>query len=196
MNSSPDRDTTLQRHIESIEARAGEVVLAKAASIVVFLLDVDGVMTDGGLIQSDDGVEHKRFHAHDTLGLRMLQAAGVRCGIVSGRASPTLTNRAREIGIEIVHQACHDKLSALNAICEANGVEVDRVAFMGDDIVDLPPMRRVGLALSPTDAHPLAVANAHHVLSRGGGRAAVREACELILQAQGNLRDALAPYFA
>jgi len=186
----------LDRMIDDIESRAGESVLARAADVALFLLDVDGVMTDGGLIQSDDGQEHKRFHAQDTLGLRLLQAAGVPCGIISGRASPTLVKRARELGIDIVRAGCHDKLAAMNEILEASALTAAECAFMGDDIVDLAPMLRARLALCPCDAHPLAHAHAHHVLARPGGGAAVREACELILQARGELRDAFEPYLS
>lgn len=184
----------LERMVDAIESRAGETVLRKASEIELLLLDVDGVMTDGGLIQSDDGQEHKRFHAHDTLGLRLLQAAGVRCGIVSGRASPTLANRALELGIDIVRAGCHDKLAVMNEILEESAIPAPKCAFMGDDIVDLAPMLRAGLALCPQDAHALARAHAHYVLERPGGSGAAREACELILQARGSLRDAFEPY--
>ena len=195
MRDAPD-DDPLAPFLAEIERHAGAAVIARAATVELLLLDVDGVMTDGGLIQSDDGQEHKRFHAQDTLGLRMLQASGVRAAIISGRASETLANRARELGVDELHQGCDDKGEALARIVAEGDVPLERCAFIGDDVVDLPPMRRVHLALCPADAHPLARAHAHHVLARGGGEAAVREACELIMHAQGTLRDALAPHLA
>ena len=182
--------------LADVERRAGDEVLARAARIELVLLDVDGVMTDGGLIREDDGLESKRFHARDTIGLRLLRASGVRVGIVSGRASRTLADRAEEIGVDALHQGVHDKREALARVLAELAVAPERTAFVGDDVVDLPPMRRVHLAIAPADAHPLVRISAHHVLGRGGGEAAVREAAELLMHARGTLRAAFAPYFA
>ena len=194
MSTRPDAEQALENLIADLGRTIEPDVLSRAAAVDLLLLDVDGVMTDGGLIQSDDGQEHKRFHARDTLGLRMLQASGTGVAIVSGRRSPTLSNRARELGIDTLYQDCHDKVGALEEIAAASGVPLDRCAFVGDDVVDLPPMSRVGLALCPADAHPLVRACADHVLPRGGGEAALRDACELLMHARGTLREALADY--
>lgn len=187
-------DDLLGPWIAALERRAGDAVLARAARVELLLLDVDGVMTDGGLIRGDDGLEYKRFHARDTIGLRLLRASGVKVGIVSGRASTTLADRAEEIGVDALHQGVHDKREALAAVLAALDVTAGRAAFIGDDVVDLPPMRRVHLALATADAHPLVRASAHHVLAAAGGRAAAREAAELIMHARGTLRVALGPY--
>ena len=187
-------DDTLGPLLVDIERRAGAAVLARAAAVDLVLLDVDGVMTDGGLIRGDDGLEYKRFHARDTIGLRLLRASGVKVGIVSGRASTTLADRAEEIGVDALHQGVHDKREALVAVLAALDVPVERTAFIGDDVVDLPPMRRVRLALATADAHPLVRASAHHVLAAAGGRAAAREAAELLMHARGTLRAALGRY--
>ena len=167
MTRRPDPLSALDDLAAEIERRSGPDVLARAAAVELLVLDVDGVMTDGGLIQSDDGLEHKRFHARDTLGLRMLRASGVELAIVSGRRSPTLENRARELGVDTLYQDCHDKAGALEEIVTTSGVPLSRCAYIGDDVVDLPPMRRVHLALCPSDAHPLVRACVDHVLPRG-----------------------------
>ena len=194
MDAPTDPDDPLATLIEGIERHVHPTTLARAARVELLALDVDGVMTDGGLIQGDDGLEHKRFHAHDTIGLRLLRESGVRVAVVSGRASETLANRAREIGVDELHQGIDDKAEALAAIVRSSGVAPERCAFLGDDVVDLPPMRRVHLALCPADAHPLVRALSHHALARRGGEAAVREAAELLMHAHGTLRAALAPY--
>ena len=181
--------------IADLERRAGHAVVARAARVELLLLDVDGVMTDGGLIREDDGLESKRFHARDTIGLRLLRASGVRVGIVSGRASPTLADRAEEIGVDALHQGVHDKREALARVLDELDISAERTAFVGDDVVDLPPMRRVHFAVAPGDAHPLVKAASHHVLGAGGGEAAVREVSELLMHAHGTLRAALAPYY-
>ena len=181
--------------LDGLGRRAGSATLARAARVELLLLDVDGVMTDGGLIRGDDGLEHKRFHARDTIGLRLLRASGVRIGIVSGRASRTLADRAEEIGVDALHQGVDDKREALGRVLGELGARAERTAFVGDDLVDLPVMRRVHLALAPADAHPLVRNEAHHVLAADGGRAAVRDACELLMHARGTLRAALAPYY-
>lgn len=196
--SGADRDRSapaaLSALADAIERSASPTTLARAAGIALVAFDVDGVMTDGALIQGDDALEHKRFHARDTIGLRLLGRAGLKIAIVSGRASSTLENRARELDVDALHQGVDDKLAAFEALAADCGVPPARCAFVGDDVVDLPPMRRAGLALCPADAHPLVRAEAHHALSRRGGEAAVREAAELLLHARGALADAFAPW--
>jgi len=187
-------DDPLAAVLADLERRSGPAVLARAACVELLLLDVDGVMTDGGLIREDDELESKRFHARDTIGVRLLQSSGVQVAIVSGRSSPTLAARARELGVDTLYQGCDDKRDALGRALAATGISAARAAYVGDDVVDLPPMRRVHLALCPADAHPLVRACAHHVLGHGGGEAAVRDACELLMHARGTLRTAYEPY--
>ncbi len=169
-------------------------VLERAKKIAILVLDVDGVMTDGGLIQGDDGLEYKRFHARDGLGLKMLRNTGIKLAIVTGRESVVVKNRAKEIGVVALHENCHRKFEAVNQICEQHSVTLEQCAFMGDDIIDLPPMRKVGLALSVADAHALVLAQSHWVSHKNGGQGAVREAAELLMWAQGTLQTAMAEY--
>jgi len=192
----PPSEDLLAPLIAEIERHASPEIVARAARIELLFLDVDGVLTDGGLDQGDDGLERKRFHARDTIGARLLARGGVRLAIVSGRASPTLERRAAELGIDELHQGVEAKLGVVERVARSADVPLERCAYVGDDVVDLPPMRRVGLALCPADAHVLVSARAHHVLSRAGGEAALREAAELVLHARGDLRDAHAPYLA
>lgn len=180
-------DSSIRAVIDRIEARAGTDVLERAADVQWLLLDVDGVMTDGGLIQGDDALEHKQFHARDGLGFSMLKQSDIKLAIITGRRSKVVANRARELGIETLYQGSHDKLGALDKICSEQGLEYSRCAFMGDDLIDLPPMRRCRLALCPSDAHELVAAHAHWISRYPGGSGAVRDAIELLLHARGQL---------
>jgi len=195
LSPTPEADADpLAPLVAEIERLAAADTITRAAQVELVFLDVDGVMTDGRLDQGDDGVERKRFHARDTIGARLLVRAGVRLAIVSGRTSETLARRARELGVDELHQGVEAKLGIVERIAADAGMPLARCAYLGDDVVDLAPMRRVGLAICPADAHLVVRAQATHVLSRGGGAAALREAAELILHARGTLRDAHVPY--
>ncbi|MBK1692908.1 3-deoxy-manno-octulosonate-8-phosphatase KdsC [Ectothiorhodospira mobilis] len=169
-------------------------LLERARAVRLLLLDVDGVLTDGSLFLGDDGQQYKAFHSRDGHGIRLLQDSGVGVGILTGRQSRVVEHRCRELGIAHIVQGRRDKLDALHGLLDAAGVSPEETAFMGDDIVDLPVMRRVILGLAVADAHPLVREQAHHVTTLGGGRGAVREACELIMDAQDTLQATLAPY--
>src|SRR5450830_1043098 len=132
-------------------------------NIRLLVLDVDGVMTDGGLTIGDDGLEYKTFHTHDGLGTKLLKATGVELAIITGRTSNVVKQRAESTGVAHFYQG----------------------AFMGDDVVDLPPMLKCGLALAVPDSAALVLKYAHYVTNKAGGHGAVREVCELIMQAQG-----------
>jgi 3-deoxy-D-manno-octulosonate 8-phosphate phosphatase (KDO 8-P phosphatase) len=169
-------------------------LLARAKNIKLLMMDVDGVMTDGGLIQGDDGLEYKRFHARDGLGLKLLKSSGVQLAMVTGRTSVVVENRAKEIGVVALEQGCHTKATALEQICKTVGISAAECIFVGDDIIDLPAFALAGLSIAVADAHPLVLANADWVTQKAGGCGAIREVCELIMHAQGTLQTAMEPY--
>jgi len=157
----------------------------RLARVQLLLLDCDGVLTDGGVTWSGDGVEQKTFHIHDGLGIRSWQRAGGRTGIITGRSSPIVARRAAELGIEFVRQGVDDKLAVAQGIVQECGVAWEQTAFVGDDLPDLPVVRRCGVGVAVADACPDLVAAALIVTSRRGGRGAVRELVEQLLRARG-----------
>ncbi len=169
-------------------------LLARAQKIRLIAFDVDGVMTDGTLFLADDGQEFKGFNSLDGHGLKMLRGSGVQLAIITGRRSRVVEHRARNLGIEIVHQGAHDKLIVYEALCRELKLDCDATAYMGDDVVDLPVMRRAGLAITVPAAPDLVKAHSHYTTTREAGHGAVREACEFLMRAQGTLDAALAPY--
>ncbi|MFZ2163023.1 MAG: HAD family hydrolase [Sideroxyarcus sp.] len=164
----------------------------KPLRLVAF--DVDGVLTDGGLYLSDSGEEFKRFNSLDGHGLKMLKASGLELAIITGRTSKCVELRARNLGIARLYQGVEDKLAAMQALLAELKLAPEAAAFMGDDVVDLPVMRRVGLALSVPAAPQVVRDHAHYVSQREAGNGAVREVCELIMGTQGTLDAQLAPY--
>ncbi|MDP3419375.1 MAG: HAD-IIIA family hydrolase [Thiobacillus sp.] len=169
-------------------------LLARAQKIRLIAFDVDGVMTDGTLFLADDGQEFKGFNSLDGHGLKMLRGSGVQLAIITGRRSRVVEHRAKNLGIEIVHQGAHDKLIVYEALCRELKLDCDVTAYMGDDVVDLPVMRRAGLAITVPAAPELVKAHSHYTTTREAGHGAVREACEFLMRAQGTLDAALAPY--
>lgn len=163
--------------------------------IRMLLLDVDGVLTDGRIIFDSNGVESKFFNVKDGHGIKMLQRAGIEVAILSGRSSQVVTNRAAELGISRAHQGALDKLAVYGTILAETGLTDDQIAFIGDDVIDLPLLRRVGFAAVPSDAVAEVLPYAHFVTRNNGGWGAVREVCDLILQAQGAWEEATARYF-
>ena len=166
----------------------------KAAMIRLVIFDVDGVLTDGGLFIGDDGQEYKEFNSKDGHGMVMLQHSGVQIGIITGRTSEVVSIRMAGLGIEHVYQGKREKLPAYEELKALTGLDDAQIAYVGDDVVDLPIMTRVGLAIAVQDAHALTKQHAHWVTSSGGGRGAAREVSELIMDAQGTLDDALSIY--
>jgi 3-deoxy-D-manno-octulosonate 8-phosphate phosphatase (KDO 8-P phosphatase) len=160
-------------------------LLARFKNIKMLVLDVDGVMTNGGLTIGDDGQEYKTFHSHDGLGMKLLKASGVEMAIITGRTSNVVKKRAESTGVAHFYQGAEDKLVAFNELVAKSGLQASQCAFMGDDVVDLPPMLKCGLALAVPDSPTLVLKNAHYVTAKAGGHGAVREVCELIMQAQG-----------
>ena len=168
--------------------------LIRARNIKLIAFDIDGVMTDGTLYFGDDGLEYKGFNSLDGHGLKMLQGTGVELAIITGRSSRVVECRARNLGITLVHQGAHDKLAVYESLCRELNLQCDETAFMGDDVVDLPVMRRAGLAIAVPTAPELVKAHSHYITQRAAGHGAVREACEFIMQAQGSFDTAMAPY--
>lgn len=165
---------------------------ARAVKLIVF--DVDGIMTDGTLYLADDGQEYKGFNSLDGHGLKMLKSTGVELGIITGRNSQLVIHRAKNLGISHLHQGAHDKLVVYRQLLGDLGLTPEQTAYMGDDVVDLPVMRRAGLAIAVPAAPDLVKAHSHYVTKREGGRGAVREACEFIMRAQGSFDAQMAPY--
>ncbi len=166
-------------------------VLARASRIKLVIFDVDGVLTDGTLFLGDDGLEYKGFYSRDGHGIKMLQETGVHIAVITGRTSKVVQLRMESLGIQHIYQGRLDKLGAYEDLAARIGVTGDQVAYAGDDIMDLPVMRRVGLAVAVQDAHPLVVNQAHWQTPSSGGRGAARDVCELIMEAQGTLQAQL-----
>ncbi len=154
-------------------------------TIKLVILDVDGVLTDGTISVSDDGVETKHFNVRDWTGIVYLERSGVRVAIVSGRASKAVEIRAREVGIAEVHQGVKRKLPVVLDLMQRLGVSPDETACVGDDLMDIPVAGAVGLSFAPADAHEEMKRRATRLTSKPGGKGAVREVAELILKAQG-----------
>lgn len=153
--------------------------------IQLLLLDVDGVLTAGEIIYADSGEQLKIFNVKDGLGIRLLQDAGIQVGIVTGRSGEALRHRCTNLGIDLIFDGTRDKARVLPEIEQRTGVTADCMAFIGDDLPDLAIMQRVGLPMAVADAHEMVRKAARVVTRAPGGRGAVREACEMILKAQG-----------
>jgi 3-deoxy-D-manno-octulosonate 8-phosphate phosphatase (KDO 8-P phosphatase) len=172
------------------------LLLERAARVRLLALDVDGVLTDGQLYFDSQGNELKAFHTHDGLGLKLLQAAGITVALITSRSSSMVAERARALGIEHVYQGREDKLAAFLGLLEETGIAAEHACYAGDDWIDLPVMRQAGLAVTVPDADPAVTERAHWVTGRGGGRGAVREICQLILDAQGHTERLLEGFLA
>lgn len=152
--------------------------------IRLLILDVDGVLTDGTILIDDDGRQVKGFHIQDGLAIAMWKAVGRQVAILTSKQSPAVAARARMLGIDLLEQGAEDKLPGLQRLLEAAGVTAEQAAYVGDDLLDLPVMRRVGLAVAVADAAPEARELAGYVTNHPGGRGAVREAVEYLLKRQ------------
>jgi 3-deoxy-D-manno-octulosonate 8-phosphate phosphatase (KDO 8-P phosphatase) len=167
---------------------------SRCRPIELILSDVDGVLTDGGVIFDNQGIEIKRFHIRDGLGIRLWQRAGKQFGLVTGRASHIVQLRAVELGVELVRQGIDDKLPAVKQILAERKLRADQVCYIGDDLPDLPVLRYVGLAAAVGDGSEDLHKAAHYVTKAHGGHGAVREVIEAILKAQGRWQDTLQKY--
>jgi 3-deoxy-D-manno-octulosonate 8-phosphate phosphatase (KDO 8-P phosphatase) len=160
-------------------------ILERAARVRLVIFDVDGVLTDGSLYLGDDGQEYKAFNSKDGHGMVMLQETGVRLAVITGRSSEVVRIRMESLGVAHVYQGRRDKVPAYEELKRVLGLDDAQIAYAGDDVVDLPVMRRVGLAVAVADAHPAVREHAHWCTGAPGGRGAARELCELIMRAQG-----------
>ena len=166
----------------------------RASRIKLLLMDCDGVLTDGRLWLTQDGEEQKTFDAHDGLGLSLLHRAGLKSGIISGRTSQAVTRRAGELGIEFVRQGDEHKIEAFEEVLRQAGVDENEVAFVGDDLTDIPIMQRAEFAVAVADAVAETRSAAHYVTRAKGGHGAVREVIEIILKSQGRWNDLVEEY--
>ena len=159
--------------------------LPKAKEVKLLLLDVDGILTDGTIIYTHEGNEIKAFHTRDGLGIRLLQEAGVEVGLITARQSEAVTRRAQDLGMKHVFQKTRNKLAVYEQLTKELGLQASEVGYMGDDWLDLPLLVRVGFSATVADAVPEVKEVAHYTTKRKGGRGAVREVCDLILEAKG-----------
>ena len=166
----------------------------RALRVRLLLFDVDGVLTDGGILVHGDGSESKMFHIRDGAGMVWAQRAGLLVGLLSARSSGATAQRAAQLAIRIVQQGASTKVDGFDAILRQTGLGDTDVAYMGDDLLDLPVLRRAGFAAAPADAAAEVRAAAHWIAAAGGGRGAARELIEFILRAQGLWLSVLADY--
>lgn len=171
-----------------------ETLLAKAREVKLLLLDVDGVLTDGNLIFSDNPIESKAFNTQDGFGIRLLQEAGIDVGVITARKSSAVSRRAENLKMRYVYQGESDKLTAYNAILKDSGFKPVEIAYMGDDWLDLILLKRVGFAVAPANGVAEVKEIAHYTTAQSGGNGAVRELCDLILRAKGVHRKLLQSY--
>lgn len=168
--------------------------VARAAKIKLMIFDVDGVLTDGSLHYGAEGELMKTFNVQDGLGIKLVQAAGILTAIISARRSPQVVARAKDLAIEFVHQGGHDKLTPFKALLAETGLAEEQVCFIGDDVVDLPILSRVGFAVGVPNGRVEVQSRVHHVTEAHGGRGAVREVCEFVLRATGGYDKVMAQF--
>ncbi|MEJ2097198.1 MAG: HAD hydrolase family protein [Deltaproteobacteria bacterium] len=159
--------------------------IEKLKNIDLLLLDVDGVLTDGGIIFNDNGHQTKVFNSKDGFGIQLLMKAGVQVGLVTANSSQALRHRCDHLGVSLLFEGVTDKASTLASIAVKTGVEPERTAFVGDDMLDIPMFHRVAVGIAVCDAHEAALAAADLVTKAEGGHGAVREVCDAILKAKG-----------
>ena len=170
--------------------------MTRASQIKLEIFDVDGVFTDGSIIIDHKGHEHKVFNSRDGHGMKMLQQCGVEIAIITGRISEAVKHRMESLGIEYVYQGCLEKLPAFEELLHQLGLEAEQVAYVGDDVVDLPVMCRVGLSIAVQDAHEMVKKHAHWQTPSAGGHGAARDVCELIMEGQNKLEEKLTEYIS
>lgn len=167
---------------------------ARARKLRLMAFDVDGVMTDGSIYYTDDGSELKAFNALDGAGLKMLEKAGIAVAVITGRRAACVEARARNLGLDRLHQGVHDKAACLRDLLAELDLAADEAGYMGDDVMDLAVMGLCGFSAAPANAHDAVLQRATLVTRKEGGRGAVREVCDFILAAQGRLDDVIAPW--
>jgi len=173
-----------------------EEILARARLIRLVIFDVDGVLTDGRLFVDDLGHEYKAFYSKDGLGMKLLQQSGVAIGVITARTSEVVTHRMASLKIDYVYQGKIEKLPAYEHLLAQTGLAPQQTAYVGDDLVDLPVMLKVGLAISVADAEPLVTTYSHWQTPRAGGQGAARDVCELIMRAQHTWEETISQFDA
>ncbi len=171
-----------------------EAIKNKAQKIKLVIFDIDGVLTNGDLQFDNEGCEYKTFNSLDGHGIRMLMISSIQVAILTGRKSKLVSHRMKELGVELVFQGYRDKRPAFEALLEQTQLKAEQVAYMGDDLPDLPVMTQVGLAVAVRNAHVFVKQNAHLVTDLTGGSGAVRETTDFILRSQNLLNDLQASY--
>ncbi len=166
----------------------------KAKNIKLIIFDVDGVLTDGGLYFSDKGIELKRFNSLDGLGIKLLKQNGIESAIISARNSKNVIYRMKNLDIKHLYQGQDNKIVAFNNLIKKLSLKTEQVAYIGDDIIDLPVMRKIGLPIAVSNAHELVKENAFFVTEKIGGHGAVREVCDLLLQSQNTYNKTMDKY--
>ena len=169
-------------------------ILSKAEKIKLVIFDVDGVLTDGGLILGEDGNEYKIFNVKDGHGMVMLQNTGCKIAVITARTSKIVADRMTALGIEFVYQGQNDKGNTVKKLLDKLEVTREQTAYVGDDFIDLPAMRQTGLSIAVADAHPRVIELADWTTSAAGGHGAAREVCELIMRSQGTLEKQIQQY--
>jgi 3-deoxy-D-manno-octulosonate 8-phosphate phosphatase (KDO 8-P phosphatase) len=181
------RNRAMARNAQVVRSEAWMAALPRARQVRLLLLDVDGVLTDGSITYISGGGEAKTFNTQDGLGIKLLQESGVAVGIITARTSEAVERRARDLQFAHVFQGKQDKLTVYESILKETGLRPPQTAYMGDDLMDLPILNRVGFAAAPANAVAEIRQRVHYTTEHGGGKGAVREVCDLILEAQGNL---------
>ena len=165
-----------------------------AKKIKLLILDIDGVCTDGKLFYNETGETFKAFHVHDGLGIKLLLASGVHIAVISARESATVIRRMQGLGVQYIFQGYENKVDAYKILLQELNLKDDQVAYLGDDLPDLPLIKKVGLGMCVANANEFLKPHAKFITKKCGGNGAVRETCELIMQAQGTLETSLAQY--
>ena len=157
-------------------------------NIKLLVLDVDGVLTDGSLLYSKDGEHIKKFNVRDGQGIKLAQSYGLEIGLISARNCQIVLNRFNELGVKHIYQHCYDKAKKTKELCAELNISIEQTAYIGDDILDVPPLEIVGLSICPKDAHPSAISKAKLITESKGGYGCVREVIDLILKEQGKIQ--------
>lgn len=171
-----------------------DVIIQKARKIRLLLLDVDGVLTDGTIFYNEKGLEIKRFFVQDGQGIRWLQRSGIEVGFLSGRCAQAVEMRAKELDISFIFQGINNKVEVFKEVIKQTNLHPDQVSFVGDDFIDLPLLKKVGLSISVINGHPLVQKEVDYVTRAAGGYGAVREVSELIIRAQDKWDPILKDY--
>ncbi|PIU42021.1 MAG: hypothetical protein COS99_02205 [Candidatus Omnitrophica bacterium CG07_land_8_20_14_0_80_42_15] len=170
-------------------------IIERAKKIKLLITDVDGILTDGRIVYGNYGDELKFFDVQDGLGLALLKRADIKVAIITAKKSKVVKMRARELGISALYQNCRDKLKVFNKLVKKYRITPEEVCFIGDDLIDISPLKRAGLAVSVPNAVEEARSSAHLITTRKGGRGAVREVCDLILKSSGKWEAVTGKYF-